>query len=37
MLAHHVWKEFGFAAGLDPAGPALLASWRREDPDALFR
>jgi len=37
MLAHHVLKEFDFAPGLDPAGPALLATWRREDPNELFR
>lgn len=37
MLAHHVSKEFDFAPGLDPAAPALLATWRREDPNELFR
>jgi ferredoxin len=36
MLAHHILKEFDFTAGLDPAGPALLAGWRREDPNGLF-
>jgi Fe-S oxidoreductase len=36
MLAQHVYKEFGFAPGLDPAAPALLATWRREDPNELF-
>ena len=36
MLAQHIDKEFGFAPGLDPAAPALLATWRREDPDELF-
>jgi hypothetical protein len=37
MLAHHVYQEFGFAPGLDPAAPPLLASWQREDPDGLFK
>lgn len=37
MLAHHVLAEFGFAPGLDPAGPPLLATWRQEDPNELFR
>jgi ferredoxin len=37
MLAQHVYKEFGFAPGLDPAAPAVLATWRREDPNELFR